>query len=249
MSARRQPPAAPVRDDVSVASSGSRRGMRRVASSVSLSARRAAEANVRDDVSVASSSSRGRGMTRATSLPTPRQSSAGSAARRSPRSDALSPAYASEEASEAIRRYLAQRKTGAAEVGMLQSMRSVAAFLLDPGLKGRAAELSGDGAAVQRRKLLDLENRMGADHPDTLTAAEWLADMWPVTRQVEEAEALYRRVLAARTKERGARHISTLSACSGLALLLRKVGRPGDAASLSDRVFQELKKSLGPSQA
>ena len=76
-----------------------------------------------------------------------------------------------------------------------------------------------------RRALEGREQRLGADHPDTLDAVRSLALLLHAQGAFDEAEPLLRRALEGREQQLGAQHLSTLTCVSNLASLLKAQGK------------------------
>ncbi len=111
-------------------------------------------------------------------------------------------------------------------------------------------ELSGrlaDAVPLYEETNTRMKARLGPDHPDTLISlndlafayAEYLGD---VRRALPLNEEGYARAKA----KLGPDHPITINAASDLALLLLKIGRPEEAASLAREVADRLKRRGGP---
>jgi hypothetical protein len=87
--------------------------------------------------------------------------------------------------------------------------------------------------------------KLGADHPDTLTAKDSLALLYQAQGKHERAEALYREVLAASIVRLGADHPDTLTSKNNLAFLFRAQGKYERAETLYREVLAARLAKLG----
>jgi tetratricopeptide (TPR) repeat protein len=87
--------------------------------------------------------------------------------------------------------------------------------------------------------------RLGVEHPQTLTTLHNLAQVYELQGRYGDAEKLYKQVLAAREKILGETHPSTLTTMHNLADIYESQGHYGDAESLYNRVLPVQKKILG----
>ena len=81
--------------------------------------------------------------------------------------------------------------------------------------------------------------KLGADHPDTLTAMQNLAISYSDTGRLEEALGMGEEVLRLRREKLGADHPATLTAINNLAVTLNALGRLPDALSLLRKASAE----------
>ena len=90
------------------------------------------------------------------------------------------------------------------------------------------------------------EQKLGPEHPDTLSSVNNLAFLYRAQGRYGEAEPLYQRALAAREKVLGPEHPQTLNSVNNLALLYESRGRYGEAEPLLRRALAGHEKALGP---
>jgi non-specific serine/threonine protein kinase/serine/threonine-protein kinase len=97
------------------------------------------------------------------------------------------------------------------------------------------------------RRAADLyREHLGAEHLDTLTAANHLALLLLDCGKLAEAEPLFRRNLEAYRRIRGADDPETLPSANNLALVLHKLGRLDEAQSLFEQTLEARRRILGP---
>jgi serine/threonine protein kinase/tetratricopeptide (TPR) repeat protein len=109
---------------------------------------------------------------------------------------------------------------------------------LSLGLVGRADTLSS--------KSLDIRSRtLGAEHPDTLTSMNDVANVHFHQGRFADAEQLHASVLATRTRTLGPEHADTLASMNDLASDLTKQGRLADAERLLTQALEIEKRVLG----
>jgi tetratricopeptide (TPR) repeat protein len=89
------------------------------------------------------------------------------------------------------------------------------------------------------------EQTLGADHPDTLTSLNNLAELYRERGKYEEAEPLYQQALEARRRTLGADHLGTLESMNDLALLYRARGRYDKAEPLLKQALEAERRTLG----
>nr|VFK41191.1 MAG: Tetratricopeptide repeat-containing protein [Candidatus Kentron sp. SD] len=98
---------------------------------------------------------------------------------------------------------------------------------------------------IARRALEFGEERLGAEHPDTLTSRNNLAMAYEAQGRYGEAEPLFRRALETRELVLGPEHPDTLASRNNLALLYQKQGRYGEAEPLYQEILAASKRALG----
>ena len=109
--------------------------------------------------------------------------------------------------------------------------------VLDPvsyGMYKVARYLGASGSyaaalAVQRQVLRDWEETRGAEHPNTLTARDFLASWTGFAGDAAGARDQYALLLPVRARVSGAEHPDTLTACGNLAYYTGAAGDPGGA--------------------
>ncbi len=102
------------------------------------------------------------------------------------------------------------------------------------------------GVMVAEQSYRFAEQKLGPDHPSTLSSVNNLAVLYESQGRYGEAEPLYRRVLAASEKVLGPEHPDTLRSINNLAFLYQAQGRYGEAEPLYRRVLAASEKVLGP---
>ena len=136
---------------------------------------------------------------------------------------------------------------------------SAAACPADSTLEGRMIRLRwwavsllghlGDGAAqaivIGEQLLADQERVLGADHPDTLTSRNNLANAYHDAGRAAEAVTLYERTLAARERVLGAHHPDTLMSRNNLAASYHDAGRAAEAITLHEQTLAARERVLG----
>jgi tetratricopeptide (TPR) repeat protein/tRNA A-37 threonylcarbamoyl transferase component Bud32 len=88
-------------------------------------------------------------------------------------------------------------------------------------------------------------DRLGADHPDTLTSKHYLAYLYRVQGQYDRAEPLFKEVIDARTTQLGADHLDTLNSKNELAVLYRVQGKYDQAEPIQKEVLDARTARLG----
>ncbi|MGD1937162.1 MAG: tetratricopeptide repeat protein, partial [Cyanophyceae cyanobacterium] len=103
--------------------------------------------------------------------------------------------------------------------------------------------------AVQYRQnaLKTTETRQGANHPDTATSLNNLAELYWFQGRYEKVEPLYERSLQICEEQLGANHPNTASILNNLALLYKSQGRYEKAEPLYERSLQIREEQLGAS--
>jgi non-specific serine/threonine protein kinase/serine/threonine-protein kinase len=89
------------------------------------------------------------------------------------------------------------------------------------------------------------EDRLGADHPDTLETKNILADLYYDQGRYDRAEPLRQEMLQACIAKFGADHHNTLVAKHNLALLYQALGKYDQAETLYQEALQPLTAKLG----
>ena len=87
--------------------------------------------------------------------------------------------------------------------------------------------------------------KLGADHPDTLTAMHNLAISYRQAGRLEEALGMGEEVLRLRREKLGADHPDTLDAMHNLANSYRRAGRLEGALGMSEEVLRLRRDKLG----
>ena len=93
--------------------------------------------------------------------------------------------------------------------------------------------------------LADSERLLGADHPDTLTSRNNLADAYRSAGRLREAIGLYERNLADSERLLGADHPDTLTSRNDLAVAYESAGRLREAIGLQERNLADSERLLG----
>ena len=96
-----------------------------------------------------------------------------------------------------------------------------------------------------RRELEGREQRLGADHPDTLASVSNLAGLLQAQGKLAEAELLFRRALEGYEQQLGAQHPDTLTSVNNLAGLLQARDKLAEAEPLCRRVLECREQQLG----
>jgi CHAT domain-containing protein len=112
-----------------------------------------------------------------------------------------------------------------AEARLLNNER---ARLVNAGQYDKALPLAERALAIR-------EKALGAEHPDTATAVNSLANLYLRKGDYAQAEPLYRRALAAREKALGAEHPDTASTLNNLATFYSATGDLNQAVTLQSR--------------
>jgi CHAT domain-containing protein/Tfp pilus assembly protein PilF len=103
----------------------------------------------------------------------------------------------------------------------------------------------GQAIPLAERALKLREKALGAEHPDTATSLNNLAELYKDKGDYARAEPLYRRALAIYEKMLGAEHPNTAILLNNLALLYRITGDYAQAEPLYHRALAILEKTLG----
>jgi tetratricopeptide (TPR) repeat protein len=96
------------------------------------------------------------------------------------------------------------------------------------------------------RALEGYEEKLGPEHPDTLSTVQNLAVVYQDLGRYEEAEQLCHRALEGREEKLGPMHPATLSTIQSLAAVCRDRGRYEDAELLCHRALEGREETLGP---
>lgn len=96
-----------------------------------------------------------------------------------------------------------------------------------------------------RSDIIKLQQAFGGEHPLTLAALNALALRLKGQGRGQEAEPLYRKVLAGSERAHGKLHRSAITAANNLALCLDELGRPGEAEPLYRRALEGDEQTLG----
>nr|VFK54249.1 MAG: Tetratricopeptide repeat-containing protein [Candidatus Kentron sp. TC] len=140
-----------------------------------------------------------------------------------------------EEVKQAI-----QRKTGQEpnDEEIANALNGITVGLLDDGKYAEAEPFA-------RQALEFSEERLGPEHPGTLSSLNNLAGLYQTQGHYQEAEPLYRRALAASERVLGKEHSDTLTSLNNLALLYQAQGRHGEAEPLYQRALEARERVLG----
>jgi len=115
---------------------------------------------------------------------------------------------------------------------------SGARVLANLGLALKLRQAWADALSYLKRAWAVRKEVLGADHPDTLETVSNIAELHDRLDEREEAERLYRDVLAQAERALGATHSVTLASVSGLAVLLENQGDHEAAEPLYRRVIE-----------
>ncbi len=114
---------------------------------------------------------------------------------------------------------------------------------------GQALRERGDyrGAIPSHQDALTIADRtLGAEHSETLTAANNLALVYDHLGRFSEAEALYRRVLDASERTLGPEHPHTLTTMNNLAAMSYQRKKYPEAEAMYRRALETQERTLGP---
>jgi hypothetical protein len=92
----------------------------------------------------------------------------------------------------------------------------------------------------------DFERMLGADHPDTLSSRNNLANAYVAAGRAAEAIPLHEQTLAAHERMLGPDHPSTLDSRNNLANAYVAAGRAAEAIPLHERTVTDYERVLGP---
>jgi tetratricopeptide (TPR) repeat protein len=96
------------------------------------------------------------------------------------------------------------------------------------------------------RALALRRERLGDEHPDTLTSYNRLANLYRAQGRLADAEPIYRDLLEKRRRVLGAEHKETLTSIHNLAGLYRDQGRLQEALPLYQQALELCRKTLPP---
>lgn len=102
-----------------------------------------------------------------------------------------------------------------------------------------------DAVPLAERLLRSTEGWLGPDHPDTLSFAQFLGQLYNAQGRYAAAEPLYRRVLLGRERALGGSHAQTIASLDDLSRLYVAEGRHADAEPLSRRGLVASETTLG----
>jgi non-specific serine/threonine protein kinase/serine/threonine-protein kinase len=124
---------------------------------------------------------------------------------------------------------------------------SLAEARLQTILGNTLVELGSYARAVEvlQRARATREERLGADHPETLNTLATLALAYQAAGKLPQAIALHQQVRDGCVRKRGADHPSTLNALGNLASAYRNAGKLPEAIALYQQVREALVKKLG----
>jgi non-specific serine/threonine protein kinase/serine/threonine-protein kinase len=120
-----------------------------------------------------------------------------------------------------------------------------AAIRLTLGAAYRAIGRFAEAQLYLERSLSLRIDRLGADHPDTLTSKNDLALLYSLQGKYRLAEPLYKEALDGRTARFGTEHSDTLITKNNLALLYYRQGKYQQAESLQQEVLDSWTAQLG----
>jgi hypothetical protein len=130
-----------------------------------------------------------------------------------------------------------------------------AQIVADPLVEARLQTIMGNtlselGSYVQAIEVLQRaratrEEKLGADHPDTLTTLDILAQAYHAGGKLSEAIALFQQVRDARVEKLGADHPDTLFTLNNLAAAHDAAGKPLEAIAIYERARDLQVKKLG----
>ncbi|KAI9791856.1 MAG: hypothetical protein M1816_003401 [Peltula sp. TS41687] len=95
------------------------------------------------------------------------------------------------------------------------------------------------------QEIADREQKLGLDHPDTLSSIRELATVYRAQKKWEASEELFVHVMETRKRILGEEHLDTLASMTGLAWDYRERGRSLEAQELIVRVVEIRKRVLG----
>jgi tetratricopeptide (TPR) repeat protein/nucleoside phosphorylase len=98
---------------------------------------------------------------------------------------------------------------------------------------------------LYQRALAIWEQQVGAEHPNTATTFNNLAELYRAQGRYSEAEPLYRRALAIKEQLLGADHLDMAVNLNNLALLYQEQGRFSEAEPLFERALAVREQRLG----
>jgi tetratricopeptide (TPR) repeat protein len=119
-------------------------------------------------------------------------------------------------------------------------------LLLRAGQSLVSARLAGPATAYWRDIVSVSERVLGPDHPDTVLAAEQLADAYMASGQPAEAIPWYEWVLVLRVRILARDHVDTIAARRNLGHALVAAGHFRDAATALEQVISDYERVRGP---
>jgi tetratricopeptide (TPR) repeat protein len=118
-------------------------------------------------------------------------------------------------------------------------------LLLRAGQSLVSARLAGPAAAYWRDITATSERVLGPEHPDTVMAAEQLADAYMTAGQASDAIQWYEWVLVLQTRTLTQDHVSTIATRRNLGHALLAAGHLGAAATALEQVTNDYERVLG----
>lgn len=118
--------------------------------------------------------------------------------------------------------------------------------LLRAGRSLTSSRLTGPAAAYWQELSTGSERVLGPDHPDTVMAAEELADAYMMAGQAAEAIPWFQWVLARRIRSLGQDHTDTIAARRNLGQALVAAGQLDDAVNVLERAVGDYERVWGP---
>jgi hypothetical protein len=111
---------------------------------------------------------------------------------------------------------------------------------------GKEAEdnANHDHVGMDKKKLTELEDRLGLEHPAAFVASIDLAMKYQIQGRWTEAEELQKRIIMISGKLFGAKH-TTFTSKANLVPIYRALGRDKEAYNLSTKLVKEMKITLG----
>jgi tetratricopeptide (TPR) repeat protein len=108
-----------------------------------------------------------------------------------------------------------------------------------------AVGLYSKAETLYQNVLQQRKEKLGPEHPDTLTSINNFAGLYCVEKRYEKAEPLYKEALQLRKKVLGREHPDTLTSINDIAALYFILGRYSEAESLYKKALQLRGKVLG----
>ncbi|EXL45100.1 hypothetical protein FOCG_13863 [Fusarium oxysporum f. sp. radicis-lycopersici 26381] len=102
-----------------------------------------------------------------------------------------------------------------------------------------------EGAAKLYRETLEVREKVGKEHPDTLSVMNNLASVLDNMGEYEEAEKMHRETLELMEKVLGKEHPSTLGSMNNLASVLGNMGEYEEAEKMHRETLELMEKVLG----
>jgi tetratricopeptide (TPR) repeat protein len=96
------------------------------------------------------------------------------------------------------------------------------------------------------QKALTIYERLGSEHPYTISSMSNLASLYSSQGKYKEAERLYQRVLTSREKDLGPEHLDTARSLSNLGCCYGDEGKYTEAESLLKRALAIYERQLSP---